>query len=187
MKPWLNFFPDVLPDVPPDTPEPTVEHALLRAAQDFCQRTRAWRLDLDPFTTQDAVTEYDLELEPQSELVRIESATLNGFPLTVWRVGDAACGQFLSCADGKTLRLNRPMSADGVIVVTACLKPGNTASGVDDALFDRYVTTIALGAVARLNADAGKRTDFEDQCGHIKTQLWRGLAATRPRAAPNFF
>jgi len=87
MKTWAAFLKDVRPSAP-GIPEPRLEHAVLRAAQDFCDRTRAWKVELDPTTTRAGAVEYDLELERNVELVRIESATLNGIPFTVWRDGD---------------------------------------------------------------------------------------------------
>lgn len=186
MKAWELFLPDVLPSVPNVT-EPMAEHHIRRAAQDFCQRTRAWTKALDPTTTWASTSAYDLELPDQTELVRLESATLNGQDIAVWRKGDEACGRYVFTPEGKTVEFNTVPGAGLALVVTASLKPGNAAEGVEDFLFDRYVVQIALGAVARLTSDAVKQAEFEAACSRVATEVWRGLAAIRPRARANYF
>jgi hypothetical protein len=186
MKAWSEFLRDVRP-LAASTPEPVAEHALRRAAQAFCQATRAWKVELDPTRTREGVREYDLELDSNTELVRIESATLNGNDYSVWRTGDHPRGRYVYTPDGKTVLFADPVAAGLPLVLTCSVKPGNNATGVDDAIFDRYVDVIALGAVARLTGDGNKRLDFEDQCDRIKTRLWRGEAAIRPRTRASFF
>ncbi|MBH2008285.1 MAG: hypothetical protein I8H71_01160 [Xanthomonadaceae bacterium] len=186
MRPWSHFYPDVLPLVAAGTPDPTVVHHIRRAAQEFCRCTRAWREALDPVMTAAQVLCYDLELPPSAELVRMESATLGGHPLEVSRAG-LARGRYLSTPDGKQAVLSCAPCGAMPLVVECSLAPGNAAIGIEDALFDRYAETIALGAVARLNGDDLKQARFEARCDVIKTDLWRGLAATRPRTVPNYF
>lgn len=188
MKTWDAFFPDVLPMlVGTGVPDPTIVHQLRRAAQTFCTKTRAWKVVLDSTLTTDGTTVYDLELERNVELVRLESATLNGQPYAVWRAGDDACGRFVSTQDGKTIEISQGVGPNLPLVLTCSVKPGNAATGIDDAIFDSYAEVIALGAVARLTDNPAKRIDFENQIDVIKTRLWRGNAAIRPRARPSFF
>jgi len=185
MKPWSAFLRDVRPAAP-STPEPVLEHAILRAAQEFCQRTRAWVLELDPTATFAGMSEYDIELLPTTELVRIESAKLNGEPFAVWKRGDSASGRYVFTPDGRTLRFSTPMSEGQSLVLTCSVKPGEDAKGIDDTLFARYVTVIALGAVAGITSDPMKRADFESRCDDIVYQLWKGNAALRQRTQPSF-
>lgn len=186
MKPWSAFLRDVRTSVS-GTAEPVIEHAVLRAAQCFCDKTRAWRVELDPVTTEEGVLEYDLELEQNTELVRIEGAKLNGRDYAVWRVGDAPDDRYVYTPDGKTVLFSRGVEAGLPLVLTCTVKPGNNATGIDDAIFDRYVAVIAKGAVAELSGDAVKRQAFDDECNRIKTRIWRGFSAARPRARAHFF
>lgn len=186
MKAWELFFPDVLPSAP-GMSEPMVEHHIRRAAQEFCQRTRAWRVDLAPITTLDGVAGYALPLLTLSELVRMEHATLNAQDLAVWRGGDASCTRYIYTPDGKTVSFNTLPGAGLPLVVTASVKPGNAATGVEDFLYDRYAECIAQGAVARLTGDMMKLEMFQSDCNRIATDLWKGIAAIRPRARANFF
>ena len=186
MKTWDLFLRDVMPSVP-NVPEPSAEHAVHRAAQEFCRRTRAWEVAMDPITTMEGVVVYDIELPPQTELVRLERATLNGLPVTVWRDGDDAAGLYVFTPEGRQLLFSRTTGAGQRLALTAALRPSEAATGVDDVIFDLYVETIARGAVARLTGDPAKKADFEAECDRIKTDLWRGQAAIRPRARSNFF
>lgn len=206
MKTWDQFFRDVLPDVP-GCPEPVAEHAILRAAQEFFQTTRAWNVWLDDVTTLGVVTAYDLNLEPNSELVRMEAATLDGVEIALariqgmpanWRTTSPSVRTCVFTSDSKTVQL-LPVKAAGMkLAIQASLKPSNNAPGINDDLFDLYVENIAMGAKARLMMQPGKdysnpkgATDsyalFMDGINTIKTRLWRGTAATRPRAVANWF
>ena len=186
MRDWADFFPDVLPAVELGTPEPTVVHQLRRAAQDFCHRTRAWRVTLAPITTEDGLAEYAIPLPEQTTLVRLEGAELLGHgSVVLWRQGQGH-GQYLMTPDARRVVLHRPVAADLGLVLDVTLKPGDAAMGMDDAVFDQYSEVIALGAVARLRGDPVLRGDFNARCETINVELWRGRAAVRPRVRPSF-
>lgn len=185
MKPWSSFLKDVRPDAPGKA-EPVIEHAILRALQTFCTETRAWKVLLDPITTQEGVTSYDLDLD-NAEVVRLESATLNGQDYAIWRAGDSPRGRYVYTPDGKTVMFAENPEPGLPLVLTCSVTPSNSAMGVDDALYDRYAAVIALGAVVKLTSDPTKRDDYDNQVARIKTRLWRGNAAVRPRARAQFF
>lgn len=187
MKPWSTFFPDVLPAVVGlGLPEPTIEHQIKRAAQEFCRRTRAWRVTLDPVFTSSNGLSYDMELEPRSELVRIESAKLDGHSITVWRDRDGR-GRFVFTPDGRTVVFSEQPGQGQQLVLTASLRPSDAATGLEDALADRYSEAISRGAVARLKGDGGLQLAFEQECDRIKVDLWRGSAAINPRVRAHWF
>lgn len=186
MKTWDAFFPDVLPYIEAGLPEPMVERKLLRAVQEFCRRTRAWRVTLDPVrTTADLV--YDIEFPSPSELVRIEGAALAGQEIAVWRQEARAPGQYVYTPDGKTIAFKRAPGPGADLVLDVTLKPGERALGVEDFLFDRYVDSIALEAVASINGDPVRHERFIDDCASIRADLWRGSAAIAPRARASWF
>lgn len=185
MKLWSDFLRDVKPKAP-GLPEPMVEYAIFRAAQDFCQYTRAWKVALDPTVTVEGVQAYDMELGA-NELVRIESATLNSLDYDVWREGDKSRGTYVYTVDRQTINFHSLEAAGQSLVLYCSLKPGNKATGIDDAIFDAYVRVIAKLAIADLKSDMNLRLMAESDMDVIKTQLWRGSAATRPRTRANFF
>ncbi len=198
MKTLDLFFPDLLPLVP-GCPEPVAERALLRAAQQFCEKTLAWRVVLDPITTDIEVDTYELDLPDRSELVRIESAKVNGRDRKVKTPNECVSrhADYVECTDGKNLFVN-PLPASAYdIVLTLTLKPGMRSLGIDDALFDRYSDIIVKGAQGMLqahpqksytSADAsGNTAEFNDRCADVKLALWRGLGRNTPRTRPNWF
>lgn len=180
MKTWSAFLKDVRPSAPA-TPEPVLEHAVMRAAQYFCEQTRAWVVELDPTLTIDGITEYDIELPRDTELVRIESATFNGEPYAVWTPRSRAHGHFVSTPDGRVLRFSRAEAPELNLVLTCSVKPGEGASGIDDTVFARYVRDIAAGAIAGLTGDLVRQQAFEDRCADIRYRLWKGNAAIQQR------
>lgn len=186
MREWADFFPDVLPGVAPGTPEPTVVHQLRRAAQEFCTRTRAWRALLDPITTEEGATVYDIPLPEQTALVRLEGGDLQGYgPISLWRPGRGS-GQYLMTPDARTVSFREAAHAGMALVLDATLKPSDAAMGIDEAVFDQYSEAIARGALARLRGDETMRRDFLSSCDDINVAVWRGRAAVRPRVVPYF-
>lgn len=198
MKTWDLFFPDLLPTVP-GCPEPVAEHALRRAAQDFCALTFAWRVKLDPIETESGTDEYDLPLERNTELVRIEIARMAGSDIAVATQNDVNRRRpNVGCYDGKTVIVNPVPASVQLLELTCTLKPGNAATGVEDFIYDKHAAVIALGAGAALKGHRLKtysdpeqapldRLDFEAKCARIKLALWRGNARNTPRAVANWF
>lgn len=206
MKVWSQFFSDILIDVP-GCPDPTVERGLLRAAQAFCIGTQVWKLWLENITTQANVTEYDFELEPKSELVKLERATLDGRSLLIttpqslpddWRTNSAGLADCIFTSDRKTLTLLPTKVAGLVLRVEAVLKPSNSATGVEDFIFDQYGEVIAMGALARLlqqsntpysNPAKGLALDerFKESIAAVGFQHWRAFSSARPRSRLSTF
>lgn len=186
MKTWDTFFPDVLPYIEAGIPEPMVERQILRAAQQFCQRTRAWRAELDPVRTTGHLS-YDIEFPLTAELVRLESAKLDGRDITIWRNESDGHGQYIFVPNGKTITFKQ-MPATGLdLVLDVTLKPGEKATGIEDEIYDRYLDTIALEAIARLNGDSGRHERFIEECASIRVDIWRGTAAIAPRARASWY
>jgi hypothetical protein len=199
MKTFEKFLPDVLPMVP-GCPEPVAELAIKRAAQRFCELTRAWRVTLDAVTLSAGEDTYDLPLPDRSELVRIESARLADRDIAVATPNGerSRFESYLSCDDGRTLVMN-PLPAAALdlrLIVTA--KPSNEALGVEDFIYGRYAPIIAMGAIGLLKqhpaktytdpaGGAGQWAEFESRCSTVRNALWRGNARNTPRTVPSWF
>lgn len=208
MQLWEAFYKDVSPFVP-GCSEPELDHALLRAAQHFFARTRVWKLWLDEINTSAGVIEYDLNLESKSELVRIERATLNAQLLTIqteanlpgnWREFPNQSGvcQSIHATDGKTVVLLPPPKDGLLLKIEACLKPSNSAVGIENRFFDQYVLAVATGAKAELmlqpgmpfsNPTEGMRlqSEFNGKMAAISIQNARGFSSHRPRQRGRYF
>lgn len=207
MKTWANFLKDVQVHVP-GCPEPVAEHALLRAAQEFFSTTRVWRLWLPDATTTTGLTDYLMLMEPKSELVRIERATLDGRSIEVrtedelpddWKTYTGGIVDGVHTPDRKGLILLPAPASDGLVLrVEVSLCPANDATGIEDRLFDLYVQQIAAGAVADLKGHAGKtysdtagslawRSRFEAHMGVTDIKRARGFSSARPRSRVRTF
>lgn len=200
MKAWSLFLKDVMPHVP-GCPEPVAEHAIRRAAQEFFEATRVWRLWLTETETEDAQTDYSLFLETKSELVRLERATLDGRDIEVrteddlpadWKTYPTQVGTGVHTSDRKTVVVLPPPAAGLVLLIEASLKPSNDALGIEAHLFEQYVTQIACGAVAALKEHAGKtysdatgsliwRARFDNHMSAADFKRYRGFSSARPR------
>jgi hypothetical protein len=205
MKAWDQFLKDVRPFVP-GCPEVVAEHAVLRAAQEFFEATRVWKTWLpDMDTSLDAsgtgVMEYPLLLEANSELVRIECATLEGRELPVlsedelpidWKTYPSQAPDSIHTTDRETLVLLPPPADAQTLKVQVSLKPAESATGIENHLFDQYVKKIAAGAVAILKEHekasysdpAGAqvwRGKFEGFIAEVDFQRFRGFSSARPR------
>ena len=206
MKAWSQFFPDILAEVP-GCPDSMLERALLRASQEFCAGTMAWKVWLSDTVTVLNTVEYDIEFESNSELIRLERATLDGRPLQMataddlpndWMTNSASIAPCVFTNDRKTLALLPPPAANLVLRVEASLKPANNAAGVEDFLFDNYVDTIAMGAMAKLmqksnvpfsNPAKGMELDrqFTYELARIGFQKDRGFSSHMSRAKVRTF
>lgn len=182
MTPWEALYPDVMPWIGPGRAEPMVDHQLLRSAQAFCRATRAWCVDLDPVRTTGSELSYDIEFPGAADLVRLESATLDGDELEVWRAGGAKNSLYVFTPERKTVELSRPVGANRTLVLRVSVMPSNKAYGIEDEIFASYAEVIARGAVARINRDAVMGQWFDDECERIKIKTWRSNSSARPRA-----
>lgn len=200
MKTWDQFLRDVLPDVT-GCPEPVAEHAIMRAAQEFCMGSRAWRVWLDPVTTRENVTEYDIELEPSTILARLENATLDGRIIDVlaqedlrpdWKTNSNGLSTCVFTQDGQTVTLLPAQTAGMSLLIEASLQPTDDAQGVPDFIHQQYAEIIAMGAKARLMRQANKpytdfaqslslRSDFEGLTNSAGIRRMRGMTSTRSR------
>lgn len=205
MKTWDQFLRDVLPDVP-GCPEPVAEHAIMRAAQEFCAGAMVWTVWLDNVTTRADATEYDIELEPASDLAQLMRATLDGRDIDIttaaslpsdWKTNTAGISTCLHTQDRKTMILLPAQAAGMILRVEAALKPADDAQGVEDHVFE-YVETIAMGAKARLMKQADKpytnptlalvhESDFKLAINRVGLKAMRGFSGAMPRGRAKTF
>jgi hypothetical protein len=164
MASWSAFYPLLL-DAAPSAPDPVLDQALLGASREFYDRTRLWR----PWflvTTADLTRQYDLPVQADADMVRLEQATLNGKPYSILRAdafgldlavqeGDEA-GLVAVAADLKKITLVRAVPDASQIRVQASLQPSETATGVADPDWAQYARQIAAGAKAILLAQSDR-------------------------------
>lgn len=199
MKKWDSFYPDVLPSVM-GCPDPVMNQALLRASQEFFRRTHVWTLWLDTIRTA-GLAEYDIPLENNTEMVKLQRATLQGrqIPITApealpadWQTSPSGLRSCIFTRDRKVLTLLPITSTAELLRIEASLQPSNSAIGISDEFFDLYVETIAYGAKARILRLPGTEFHnpqyamdceemFKQAIGTISIQQYRAFSSAAPR------
>lgn len=201
MATWDAWFPDVLVHAPA-APDPLVRQALCRASRTFFRRTRAWMEWLDANATQAGTgREYDFELPWQSELLRVERATVGGRPMEVHSYRDRSSDwatnhqgdRALVTRDLVTFVLTGDFGAGELVQVQASLIPKRNATGIPDHLADRYLEPIAEGAKSILfmtpetpyfkpDLAAVANQAFEQAIAMHGVDVYRGHTSSVPRA-----
>ena len=182
MKTWASWVPDLLPRLP-QCPVAIVERELLRAAQVFFERSRAWTVDVDAIPVE--AGNVDLSILPEDfecDLVRINDLWFDATRLSVttsvqlarhssddWRSHSGRPNAYLQNIPGVVRLYPIPVDA-GEVSVNLSVKPSDSASGIPDELYVAFREQIRLGAMARLmlyedkpwsKPDAGVKAEAE--------------------------
>lgn len=198
-----SFLPLIAPFVP-GAPDVAMENAALQGAIEFCERTLTLQRKLAAVDT--VIDQANYTLVQSGEVVhKLLAVKLNGKPLrlptqTTLDGEDDATMSVIAPTDAllvapMTLQLDPPPSvADLEIVVRAAMRPSQTATAVDDGLFERHARSIADfacywlmvqpetthynkgGAEVRFNA-------FEAAVGREKARVLRNHARSSSRPA----
>lgn len=204
MKTWAEFYPDVVPEVP-GCPNPTIDHALRRAAQRFMADTLAWREWLAAITTNGEFEQF-VSADKSTLVVHLLRATLDGNEIVVytpddmptdWREGAAGFDIGIFSTNADAVQLVPVQDAGLELAIEAVLKPSNTATGVQDNIFDRYVQAIAAGAKADLLAKPSDWSNpqlagyyagqFQTDIDNVAAEVRSGFSRAPLRVRPSFF
>lgn len=151
------FLTKIMPYVP-GCPEPSAFAAIIKAAQEFCERTRLWR-DEDTFTL--TPTSCNVVCAPEgADLFEIENALLDGGRLEPtslsdlnhkyprWRELDAGQGQWITQIEhGSVVVVPK---CTGTLKLSTFLRPSDEADQLPDFLSKLYRQCIADGALAEI-------------------------------------
>jgi hypothetical protein len=151
------FLTKIMPYVP-GCPEPTAFAGILKAAQEFCERTRLWR-DEDSFTL--TPTSCNVVCAPEgADLFEIEHASLDGNPLEPisladlnrryprWRELDSGQGQWITQIEPGSVVV--VPTCTGALKLSTFLRPSEEAEQLPDFLARDYRQCIADGALAEI-------------------------------------
>lgn len=194
MKAWSQFYPYVQPKVP-GVVLPTIDFQLRLAAQEWCEKTLCWRDTLDPVTTNGVDRVYDFNVDLTQLVVQILGATLDGNPLDVLSIGDMpsnwrtsdACDKAIFGLFAASQFAVVPLQSTGLSVITeVALMPSNTATGVTDEIFARYVKHIARGALAELQPQGGHREAFENAINEVASEVSHSFGNGPARVRASF-
>lgn len=167
---WSAWIPDILPHVA-GCPIPIVEHELRRAAQEFFERTRAWKVQLAAVPVTSGTQEVAITVADAAEQVPVWASEVwyDGLWIRLattedlfardrnWPTRTGVPSEYTQLTPG-SLRLYPIPSANAVTGLTclAAIKPADTATGIPDALRVKFRQAIASGAKSRLFAYPGK-------------------------------
>jgi len=175
MKLWRDWFPDLLPDVA-GCPNVLAKHHLRRAAQTFLEKTRAWRVLLDPVPVLANASEIEVKpTDAAMELVRVESVylgtqklkpeTIETLEATMgddWTEHKGKPERYIQLRPGFVILYPAPeVDYPEGLSVRASVCPSDTATGLPDDIAYRYWDEIHMGAKSRLMLMPKKKwTDF---------------------------
>lgn len=150
------FLPSIMPKVP-GCPEPSAFFAIIKAAQEFCERTRVWR---DNDTFQVTETSCNVVCAPDgADVFEIENALLDGKKLEPVSLGDlnrdhpdwrekSQGGRWITQIERDTV-LVVPKTA-GTLALSITLRPSDDAEQLPDFMAKHYRQVIADGALAEI-------------------------------------
>jgi hypothetical protein len=164
MAAWSDFYPDVLLELP-QIPLVLADHWLRNTAIEFCQRTRAHVVDLNPIDAVADQIDYAIVAPANLALVVVSAVVFDGEPLAPaspralarkfgdWKTRRGTPQHYTSQALGTLLIVPGPAaSAAGAIEIEAVVKPADDAATIDDDLFQRYRLDLAAGMKGKLMA-----------------------------------
>jgi len=154
---WDKFYTQVQPYVP-GCPEIVMDEHLRRAAVDFCARSEVWRFDIEPRQTFPGVSDYYLDTPNHGRLEDVTHLFLEGRRLD--RIADLYEQPNPQVPDtrpdayavymGGALRFFPTPDREYAFQGAGVLRPAQTATGVEDFIFETYGSDIICGAVASL-------------------------------------
>lgn len=199
------LLPSIMPYAP-GCPEPTALAGIIKAAQDFCERTRLWR-DEDQFTV--TPTSCNVVCAPQgADLFEIEHASINGYtlePISIgelsrempdWRDRQDTQGRWITQTEpGSVIVVPR---STGTLRLATILKPSNDADQLPNFIFKDYRQVIADGALAEILMTPNQpftapdraqfySMRFESRLSELSTRSIKGQQRARLRTRPQWF
>lgn len=158
MTPLLNLYDYYLNDVPGCT-FTLATRALRMAAQEFCERTRAWKMYLPAQATIANQAKYQFAPGADIRIVRTIRASIDGREVDILRAASQGASGIV-VHDERSYTVCPAPAAGQQVVFHCAVAPSNTATSIDEALYDRYARAIAVGAKAELFGM--KRQPFSD-------------------------
>ncbi|MNY05294.1 hypothetical protein D3C86_1380070 [compost metagenome] len=199
------YLSKIMPSVP-GCPEPTAEHAIILAAQRFCESTRLWR-DKDTFSILAEDSANTVYAPAGADFFEIESARFDNRdlePISLkdldyrhpgWREWSSGA-RFITQIDHGTVMVV-PASA-GTLELSTTLRPTEGATQLPDFLAKYYRQAIADGALAEILMLPGQSfTDpsramffsqrFQLELDKLGSKSIKGQQRAKARVRPQFF
>ena len=160
MAAYSSLVKEVLPYVPL-CPDSLVEQNIRSAAIEFCERSKAYILDMDPFNTTAGVYEYDFDVPTGTEVHQVLYMTEDGNDMDPisprslelnypdWRDRTGNPHVYLQKTPTTFWVVPVP-SGSRQIIASVALKPTRTSNNLDTNITNQYRDAIIYGALYRL-------------------------------------
>jgi len=157
---YSSLVKEVLPYVPL-CPDSLVEQNLRSATIEFCERSKAYILDMDAFNTISGVYEYDFEIPTGTEVHQVLYMTYDGRDMDPisprslelnypdWRDRTGNPHVYLQKTPTTFWVVPVPSGSDQIIASVA-LKPTRTSNNIDTTISNQYRDAIIYGTLYRL-------------------------------------
>ena len=160
MAAYSSLVKEVLPYVP-FCPDSLVESNLRSATIEFCERSKAYILDMDAFNTISGVYEYDFDIPTGTEVHQVLQMTYDGRDMDPisprsldlnypdWRDRTGRPHVYLQKTPSTFWLVPVPQGSFPVIASVA-LKPSRTSNNIDTTISNQYRDAIIYGTLYRL-------------------------------------
>tara|TARA_B100000902_G_scaffold260268_1_gene246502 strand:- start:14161 stop:14835 length:675 start_codon:yes stop_codon:yes gene_type:complete len=160
MATYTSLVKEILPYVPL-CPDALVEQHIRAATIEFCERSKAYILDMDPFNTTAGVYEYDFDIPVATEVHQVLYMTHDGNDMDPisprslelnypdWRNRTGSPHVYLQKSSSLFWIVPVPSGSKEVIASVA-LKPTRTSNNIDSTVSNQYRDAILYGALYRL-------------------------------------
>jgi len=157
---YSSLVKEVLPYVPL-CPDSLVEQNLRSATIEFCERSKAYVLDIDPFNTISGVYEYDFDVPTGTEVHQVLLMTHDGRDMDPisprslelnypdWRNRTGQPHVYLQKTP-TTFWIVPVPSGSKQVITTVALKPSRTSNNIDTNISNQYRDAIVYGTLYRL-------------------------------------
>lgn len=201
MQPLDTFLPYLTPWVG-GCPVPLAHQSLVRSARSFCEETNVVTRMCEPVDLVLGESVYDIDLDTDTDAIRVLSAWLGATPLRLPTMRDARSPlvSFSDLGAGVVAATGTPttVTSEQPNTVTVYPAPGDTplpklsllvatrpkmaARSLDDALFNRWADGVVAGAVAIIAAVPGQPFTDLNQAGVADARFWRAVNKARIEA-----
>ena len=160
MAAYSSLVKEVLPYVPL-CPDSLVEQNLRSATIEFCERSKAYILDIDPFSTISGVFEYDFDIPTGTEVHQVLLMTHDGNDMDPisprslelnypdWRNRTGNPHVYLQKTPSTFWIVPVP-SGPKQVIASVALKPSRTSNNIDTVISNQYRDAIIYGTLYRL-------------------------------------
>ena len=163
MAEYSTLFPDIQPHVA-SCPVPSITRAIQRTAQDFFQRSEAYRHRIAATNVTSGATNLTVSIPANTRIIAPLTMYLDGERMATtneeilainfgdWRTATPTVPRFIMADDKAANGLIVALPSNGTYELTGtiALKPTSSATELDDDYMELYKDTLVEGVLARL-------------------------------------